>query len=112
MLTRHEMNVRKLLTKYHDDPEVIKRNRNVALFNFDPRRAERTRSKPYVAMTKEEREWSSIDKVLHPEVPPLLLCVVLTSLRCGRTITTTTMPRRGWTSKARTPSSVTTAKGR
>jgi hypothetical protein len=62
------MNVRKLLTKYHDDPEIIKRNRNVALFNFDPRRAERTRSKQFAAMSKEEREWSSVDKILHPEV--------------------------------------------
>ncbi len=68
MLTRKEMIVRKLLTKYHDDPEIIKRNRNIALFNFDPRRAERTRGKQIAAMSKEEKEWSSIDKVLHPEV--------------------------------------------
>lgn len=68
MLNRHEISVRKLLTKYHDDPEIIKRKRQQSVFGFDPHRAERTRAKPKGLMTKQEMEWASIDKVLHPEV--------------------------------------------
>lgn len=68
MLSRKEMNVRKLLVKFHDDPDIIKRSKNQAIFNFDPKRAERTRCKQFQAMSKEEKEWSSIDKILHPEV--------------------------------------------
>lgn len=67
MLTRKEMNVRKLLVKFHDDADLIRRNKKQAVFNFDPKRAERTRGKQYAVMTKEEKEWSSIDKILHPE---------------------------------------------
>jgi hypothetical protein len=68
MLNRHEVSVRKLLTKYHDDPEIIKRKRVQSVFGFDPHRAERTRAKQKSLMSKQELEWSSVDKVLHPEV--------------------------------------------
>ena len=68
MLNRHDVNVRKLLTKYHDDPEIIKRKRMQSVYGFDPHRAERTRAKQKALMSKQELEWASIDKVLHPEV--------------------------------------------
>jgi hypothetical protein len=68
MLTRKEMNARKLLSKYHDDADFIKRERHEALFGFDPFLAERTRSKQNKLMTRQEKEWATVDKVLHPEV--------------------------------------------
>jgi hypothetical protein len=37
-------------------------------FGFDPHMAERTRAKDTKAYTREENEWSTIDKILFPEV--------------------------------------------
>jgi hypothetical protein len=68
MLNRREVMVRKLLMKYHDDPDIIKRTFAAAAYGFDEHLAERTRMKNQRAYTREEREWMSIDKILHPEV--------------------------------------------
>jgi len=68
MLSRQDMLVRKLLSKFHDNPEVLKRKFAEAAHGFDPQLAERTRFKNKLVLTKEEREWVSLDKVLHPEV--------------------------------------------
>jgi hypothetical protein len=68
MLNRREVSVRKLISKYHDDPELMLRGQATAAFGFDPHIAERTRAKNPKAYSKEEFEWSTIDKVLHPEV--------------------------------------------
>ena len=68
MLSRQDMTVRKLLSKYHDNPEALKRKFTEAAHGFDPQLAERTRSKNKLVLNKEEREWVSLDKVLHPEV--------------------------------------------
>lgn len=68
MLNRKDMTVRKLLTKIHDDPEVIKKQFTAAGYGFDPHRAERTRAKNSNAYSREQAEWASIDKLLHPEV--------------------------------------------
>ena len=68
MLTRHEMIVRKLITRYHDNPDILKRKLAAAAYGFDPHLAERTRAKDPHAYTRDEKEWSSIDKILHPEV--------------------------------------------
>merc|ERR1711871_37435 len=67
-LTRHEMIKRKLLRKYHDDPDIQKRAMQNAVFGFDPHAAERTRAKDAHAYTKEEANWVSIDRKLHPDV--------------------------------------------
>lgn len=67
-LSRQEMSVRKLLSKYHDNPEAVKRNMSVEAQGFDPHRAERTRIKMSKGMSQEELQWMSIDKILHPEV--------------------------------------------
>lgn len=67
-LSRQEMAVRKLLSKFHDNAEQIKRNMGQAVHGFDPHRAERTRIKTSKAMTPEELQWMSIDRTLHPEV--------------------------------------------
>ncbi len=79
MLSRREMQIRKLLTKIHDDPDIIKRKFAAAAYGFDPHLAERVRSKNFKAYTKDEREWVYIDKILHPEVSgiiPYLIFVV------------------------------------
>jgi hypothetical protein len=72
MLNRREMMIRKLLTKFHDDPTKVSNNPlggvMTAMFGFDVHRAERTRAKHPPTYTKEEKEWVSIDKKLHTEV--------------------------------------------
>ncbi|RYH22833.1 hypothetical protein EON65_18680 [archaeon] len=68
MLNRREVKVRKLLTKYHDDVEYMKKALSAVAYNFDPHLAERVRSKHPKSYSKEEREWASVDRVLHPEV--------------------------------------------
>ena len=59
---------RKLLRKFHDDAEIQKRAMRNAAFGFDPHAAERTRAKDAHAYTKEEANWVSVDRKLHPEV--------------------------------------------
>ena len=68
MLNRREVVVRKLLTKYHDDPEIMARSQAIAAHGFDPHIAERVRAKNPKAYSKEEQEWSSVDRVLHPAI--------------------------------------------
>lgn len=62
------MIIRKLITKFHDNPEVLKRKIAATAYGFDPHLAERTRAKDPHAYTRDELEWSTVDKVLHPEV--------------------------------------------
>jgi len=68
MLSRHDMQVRKLLSKFHDNTEATKRSLVEAVSGFDVHLAERVRAKHKETWSKEEREWVSLDKVLHPEV--------------------------------------------
>ena len=68
MLNRREMIVRKLVTKYHDDKEFLRKSIQALAYSFDPHLAERTRAKNPDMYTPEERDWSSVDRVLHPEV--------------------------------------------
>jgi len=68
MLSRREVIIRKLMVKYHDDPSVIAKKFAAVAYGFDPHLAERTRSKMPASYTREDKEWSSIDKILHPEV--------------------------------------------
>jgi hypothetical protein len=81
MLTRREVTIRKLLTKYHDDVEVMKRSISAVGLSFDPHLAEKTRAKHPKSYSKEEKEWSTIDQILHPEVSYLLCCCLAFSLR-------------------------------
>ena len=67
-LTRQEMAVKKLLSKFHDNPEMVRRAMGSESHGFDAHLAERTRIKNERGMTEEEREWMSIDTILHPEV--------------------------------------------
>jgi hypothetical protein len=68
MLTRREVTIRKLFTKYHDDVEHMKRSIATVGLSFDPHLAEKTRAKDPRAYTKEEKEWASLDRILHPEI--------------------------------------------
>jgi hypothetical protein len=68
MLSRKEVVIRKLLTKYHDDKEALQKSIAAVAYSFDPHLAERTRAKNPKSYTVEERNWSSVDRVLHPEV--------------------------------------------
>lgn len=67
-LTKQEMIIRKLIRKYHDSPEIMKRKISETAYGFDPHIAERTRAKDPKAYTKDELEWTSIDRILHGEV--------------------------------------------
>jgi len=68
MLTRREVNVRKLLTKYHDDVDYLKKKLFAAAYNFDPHLAERVRAKNPREYSIEEKQWESVDRILHAEV--------------------------------------------
>lgn len=68
MLNRREVGIRKLLNKYHDDKEYMKKTIAAVSQGFDHHRAERVRAKNGRFYTKEEYEWSTIDRILHPEV--------------------------------------------
>ena len=68
MLNRREVGIRKLLNKYHDDAEFMKRSTAAVALGFDHHRAERVRAKNTRFYSKEEIEWSSVDRILHPEV--------------------------------------------
>jgi len=68
MLSRREVIIRKLMVKFHDDPGVIAKKFAAVAYGFDPHLAERTRSKMPGSYSREDKEWSSIDKILHPEV--------------------------------------------
>lgn len=66
-LNRREMHVRKLLHKFHDDPQlVIPHGPSVDAEMHDVSLAERTRLKDNHHRTPEEKEWVSIDKILNP----------------------------------------------
>eukprot|EP01041_Mallomonas_annulata_P002218 gene2218-4307_t len=68
MLNRHDMLVRKLLSKYHDNQEMMRSKFAQAAYGFDPHLAERIRAKNVKTRSREEREWVSLDKILHPEI--------------------------------------------
>lgn len=68
MLSRREVIIRKLIVKYHDDPGILAKKFAAVAYGFDPHLAERTRAKMPATYTREDKEWASIDKVLHPEV--------------------------------------------
>ena len=57
-----------MIFRYHDDPNLLKRGAAAAAYGFDPHRAERTRAKMPKTYSNEEREWSTIDRILHPEI--------------------------------------------
>lgn len=60
--------VRKLLVKYHDDKEMLQKQINAMAYNFNPHLAQCVRAKHIASYTSEEKQWASIDKILHPEV--------------------------------------------
>jgi hypothetical protein len=68
MLNRREVIIRKLLTKYHDDKDYMKKTISSIANSFDPHLAERVRSKHPRSYSREEKEWASVDRILHPEV--------------------------------------------
>ena len=68
LLSRREVAVRKLLSKYHDNSDLMKKKAAEAFNGFDPHLAERVRSKDPKSFTKEEWEFASIDYCLYPLV--------------------------------------------
>ena len=58
----------KVLTKYHDDREALQKSIAAVAYAFDPHLAERIRAKNPKSYTSEEKNWSAVDRVLHPEV--------------------------------------------
>lgn len=82
-LSRKEALARKLLHKYHDNKgesvasqmigtnylaDLMRQRHAESAYGFDPHLAERVRAKHFKTFSREEREWASIDIVLHPEV--------------------------------------------
>ena len=68
LLNRHEMRIRKLFTKFHDDISEIEREMQSLGYGFDAHLAERTRAKASFLHSSEEQSWASMDRVLHAEV--------------------------------------------
>lgn len=71
LLTRQEVKVRKLLTKYHDDEDLVSSSSFSSggfLGEFDPNRAMHVRFKHPSTYTKEEKDWVKIDKVINADV--------------------------------------------
>ncbi|KAJ1441114.1 hypothetical protein B484DRAFT_122439 [Ochromonadaceae sp. CCMP2298] len=68
MLSRKEVTVRKLLTKFHDDADALRKSLAAMAYSFDPHVAERIRSKNPKSYNKEQKHWASIDRILHPEI--------------------------------------------
>ena len=67
-LNRREMHVRKLVHKFHDDPQLVKTNSLVeedGMHNY--LLAQQTRLKSCKHRTTVEKEWISLDKVLNPQ---------------------------------------------
>lgn len=67
-LNRREMHVRKLMMKFHDDPQLIQNADARDLSDHDEcTLAQRTRSKNANELTVQEQEWVSLDRILHPQ---------------------------------------------
>eukprot|EP00752_Nemacystus_decipiens_P001471 g1447.t1 len=68
-LNRREVHVRKLLHKFHDDPQLVSTDGPASYHEtHDLSLAERTRLKDVQHRTATEKEWISIDKVLNPPI--------------------------------------------
>ena len=65
-LQRREVIVKKLLNKYHDDAEMMKRKAEKLSLGFDPHLAANTRAKYESTWTLTEKEWVTVDKILNP----------------------------------------------
>ena len=65
-LQRREVTIKKLINKYHDDAEIMKRKAEQLSSGFDAHLAAETRSKISKTMTPHEREWATVDRVLNP----------------------------------------------
>lgn len=67
-LTRQERSIWKLMKRYHNDPRKLIDTQKTKGEGFDPNYAPTVRFKHPRSWTKEEREWSSMDRVLNPEL--------------------------------------------
>ena len=67
-LSRRDGIIRKLLTKYHDNSSAIQTQQMSTIHGYDKHAAARIRATQFEFLTREEREWSSIDKILDPAV--------------------------------------------
>ncbi len=68
-LSRNEMHIRKLLHKFHDDPQLVSPDGPTTCSEtHDLSLAERTRRKNSNIRTATEKEWISLDKILNPTV--------------------------------------------
>lgn len=67
-LTRREVHVRKLVHKFHDDPQLVKPDCHVEQDGMnDHLLAQQTRLKSHKHRTTTEKEWISLDKILNPQ---------------------------------------------
>ena len=72
-LNRREVHVRKLLHKFHDDPQLVSPDYPAARPETqDLSLAERTRLKDIQHRTATDKEWISLDKILNPPASPAL----------------------------------------
>ncbi|GMH74329.1 hypothetical protein TrST_g7101 [Triparma strigata] len=65
-LQRKEVIVKKLLMKFHDDAEMMKRKAEQMSSGFDPHLAAEVRCKVPKTWTPVEKEWVTVDKILNP----------------------------------------------
>jgi len=67
-LSRRDLAIRKLMSKFHDDKAVVAHHHQQLAHGYDEFLAAKIRAKSVHTYSQEEREWASIDLVLHPEV--------------------------------------------
>lgn len=67
-LNRREIHVRKLVTKFHDDPDLLHPPTREESTHHDSTLARRTRLKSDEEYTVQEQECVSLDKILNPQV--------------------------------------------
>ncbi|GMH66094.1 hypothetical protein TL16_g04355 [Triparma laevis f. inornata] len=65
-LQRKEVIVKKLLMKFHDDADMMKRKAEMLSSGFDPHLAAEVRCKVAKTWTPVEKEWVTVDKLLNP----------------------------------------------
>jgi len=65
-LVRKEVGIKKLLGKFHDDAELMRRKAEQNASGFNPFLAAETRHKDSATFTPEQKEWATVDKILNP----------------------------------------------
>ena len=68
MLTDRDKQTRRLLKRFHDDPQMLMKDFAEVAYGYDATLAERIRAKNPHLWSSEEAHWAALDKVIHKEM--------------------------------------------